>query len=372
MKTRWTDWLTRPDRWKNFRHGPTRREPKHRPLIIEQIEDRLMLSTAAGTLQANGGFIDLGGFRFNSVGASSIYEATTGSSLSVGGTGSLVVTGQGGVVPVQHPAMLPIPREGPATAPSEGGMIDLTRRSRHTEFDRSDRLLRRPTGAEDVARASANVGEVIASMRTPAGMQPEISFAAISPAALPTGSLPNEASPVSFSVPARDCINGSRGRSRAFELAIGLPTATSADEYYTNVGRFSSGHSFGDTLAEPLESIEESADVVPLEEADEKRDPAAHEDNFDRLRTQERHSTQKADPGGADIRAAHRDAVFAETAGTESDPLLPGVSQDRRWSVQVASVLTLVAAGHYLTASGRQHTDANRRRIWLPRRRRPL
>ena len=59
MRKRWKDWLTRPRRWMKPAHGSAPPEPRHRPLAVEQIEDRLMLSALVPSVEVQGGFIDI-------------------------------------------------------------------------------------------------------------------------------------------------------------------------------------------------------------------------------------------------------------------------------------------------------------------------
>lgn len=376
MRKRWKDWLTRPRRWMKPAHGSAPPEPRHRPLAVEQIEDRLMLSALVPSVEVQGGFIDIHSEgRFSNASA---YTAAGEMVVWLDSDTTTAVTDatpQGGGVPVQHPEMAPIGSEELASAPSQGGMIDLTRMRRETIFGETSRLLPRQTGTEYVAAAAAKVGEATVAMPTRTGAQPRISSAVVQRTALPGSPPLNEPIRVSSSVPTLERIHGSRGRSRAFELAIGFPAATARDEYSTHAERFPSGHSFRDGLDRPTDPAEKTAEAVPNEESDEKSDPPHREGDSGGLRTQGRDSKHQVEPAGAasaDVGAVHRQAVFAEMASTESDVLLPGVFLDKKRPGEVASLLTVVAVGHYLTTRQRQDSDTHPRRIWVPRRRRPL
>lgn len=369
MRKRWKDWLTRPTWWRKSGHGPARPEPRHRPLAVEQIEDRLMLSAVVSPVDAQGGFIDVHGFELGS--ASGTYVTSLAGETQ--GTGT-TLTPQGDGVPVQRRHMERIGSEELAFTRPEGGMIDLTRVRRETMFGESNRLLRQRTSAENVAGVPAKVGETIVAIPTRTGAGPEISSAVVQRTALPGSPLLNEPIRVSFSVPTLERIDGSRGRSRAFELAIGFPAATARDEYFTDAERFRSGHSFRDGLDGPTDPVEKTLEAVPNEEPDEKSDPAHREEDLGGLHTRAYGSEHEVEPVGAasaDVRAAHHRAVFAQMASTESDVLLPGVFLDKKRSGEVASVLTVVAIGHYLATRQRERSDAHPRRMWLPRRRRP-
>ena len=355
---------------RSLRHGPARPEPRHRPLAVEQIEDRLMLSAVVSPVDAQGGFIDVHGFELGS--ASGTYVTSLAGETQ--GTGT-TLTPQGDGVPVQRRHMERIGSEELAFTRPEGGMIDLTRVRRETMFGESNRLLRQRTSAENVAGVPAKVGETIVAIPTRTGAGPRISSAVVQRTALPGSPPLNEPIRVSSSVPTLERIHGSRGRSRAFELAIGFPAATARDEYSTHAERFPSGHSFRDGLDRPTDPAEKTAEAVPNEESDEKSDPPHREGDSGGLRTQGRDSKHQVEPAGAasaDVGAVHRQAVFAEMASTESDVLLPGVFLDKKRPGEVASLLTVVAVGHYLTTRQRQDSDTHPRRIWVPRRRRPL
>ena len=174
----------------------------------------------------------------------------------------------------------------------------------------------------------------------------------------PASSLSNEPG-VSFSVPTLEQIDGSRGRSRAFELAIGLPATSARDEYFANTERFPSGNSFRDSLIGLPASAEKTAETVPSREPDQEAQPARREDDLGGVDTPGSGSQQKNEPGSplsADVQAAHHRAVFAEMASSEDELLLPGVFLDKKRPVKVASLLAAVAAGHYLTGRRQRST----------------
>ena len=270
MRELWKDWLKRPVRWIKLGHRPARHEPKHRPLAVERIEDRLMLS-AMGFSGGEGGFISFDPWGSNPIGGG--YDWNDGS-IAPPSTSHKppadVTTGPSDSVPVRHPKLAPIGSEELAAAPSEGGMIDLTRALRDTLLDESNRPLLLQSGMESIAGVSVEADAAIVFTSLHADVEPEFIFAAIPQTARTEDTLPAQPSPVSFSMPTVERIDGSRGRSRAFDLAIGFPAATARDENLSATEQFTANDSNRDVLVGLPDSVKEEVEAIRSEEQDEK------------------------------------------------------------------------------------------------------